>query len=314
MPSKNSAKITFFYLLSLFGLVFTALTTGMILFQIINKLIPDVINYSGRFSARQLRFAISAVIVASPVYYWMTSLIQKSLKKGELDQESQLRKWMTYIIIFVSAIVIIISLIGVINNYLSGDLTSKIVLKLLTTILISGIVLSYYLYNIKRDNFKKNTVVKIYFWSSLALVLIILVSGFLIADSPAKVRNMKYDAEIIRDFNTISHEINSYNIRNSKLPEDLEELENNTEFIKISNYIKNEETREVYEYKVINDTEYELCATFRESNLDDNQDRDYMYEEWPHEKGNKCFKKKVNKVNIQNGLIKPLEMKALEIR
>jgi TRAP-type C4-dicarboxylate transport system permease small subunit len=309
MSSKNSAKITFFYLLSLFGLVFTALTSGMILFQVINKLIPDVINYSSRFSAEQLRFAISAVIVASPVYYWMTSLIQKSLKKGELDKDSQLRKWMTYVIILVSAIVIIVSLIGVINNYLSGDLTSKIALKLLTTIIISGAVLSYYLYNIKRENFKKDIVVKIYFWSSLALVLAILISGFLVADSPAKVRNMKYDSEIIRDFNTISHEINNYHTRNDKLPKDLEMLENDAEFIKISNYIKNEETRKVYEYQVINDTEYELCATFRESNLDDNQDGDYMYEEWPHEKGNKCFQKKVHVVNELEPMIRPLEIR-----
>jgi TRAP-type C4-dicarboxylate transport system permease small subunit len=284
MNTANSAKITFFYLLSLFGLVFAAISSGMILFQVINKLIPDAINYSGRFSADALRFAISAVIVATPVYYWMTSLIQKSLKKGELDKESQLRKWMTYIIIFVSAVVIIVSLIGIINNYLSGDLTSKIALKVLTTIVISGIVLSYYLYNIKRVNFEKDTVVKVYFWSSIALAVIILVSGFLVADSPAQVRKMKHDSNILRDFNNIKYGIDEHVRNNDSLPENLSEI---NRFARLNGDAVD------YEYKIISDDEYELCAEFETSNKEElSMNDDYFDKEWPHEIGHQCFQEK----------------------
>ena len=81
MSKGNASKITFFYLLSLFGLVFMALCSGMVLFQIINKLIPDLIGtYSGRYVSQAMSFGISAIIVASPVFYWMTSLI--SLPSG----------------------------------------------------------------------------------------------------------------------------------------------------------------------------------------------------------------------------------------
>jgi hypothetical protein len=260
---------------------------------VINKLIPDALNYSGRFSADALRFAISAVIVAAPVYYWMTSLIQKSLKKGELDKESQLRKWMTYIIIFVSAVVIIVSLIGIINNYLSGDLTSKVVLKVLTTIIISGIVLSYYLYNIKRINFEKNTILKIYFWSSLALVIIILISGFLVADSPAQVRKIKHDTNIVNDLNSIRNGIEEYTRINEELPEKLENLSSDMLY-----YYRTETDISDYEYKVLNDKEYEICAEF-EINSEDIEDLYINQKEWPHEIGKKCFQRKISLVDIE---------------
>ncbi len=293
MSTTNSVKITFFYLLSLFGLIFAALSSGIILFQVINKLIPDALNYSGRFSADALRFAISAVIVAAPVYYWMTSLIQKSLKKGELDKESQLRKWMTYIIIFVSAVVIIVSLIGIINNYLSGDLTSKIALKVLTTIIISGTVLSYYLYNIKRVNFEKSTVLKVYFWGSIALVIVILISGFLIADSPAQVRKIKHDSNTVNDLNSIKHRIEDHTRNNGELPENLENAD-----MDMIRYSRTEKDLTDYKYTILSDREYEICANF-EANSDGTDDPYNNQKEWAHEIGEKCFKIKVSLVDIR---------------
>ncbi len=300
MNTKNSAKITFFYLLSLFGLVFAALTSGMILFQVINKLIPDVVGtYSGRYSTSQLRFAISAVIVASPVYFWMTSLIQKSLKKGELDKESQLRKWMTYIIILVSAIVIIVSLIGVVNNYLSGDLTSKVGLKLLITMLISGAVLSYYLYDIKREDFAKNKIIKSYFIGSLIFVLFTLIFGFVIADSPVQVRKMKHDTNILRDFNEIRYGIDEHVRNNDVLPENLSDMRRS---------VRTDGNISDYEYRIISEDKYELCANFETNNKDNlSIDDDYLNKEWPHEIGYQCFQEK-SRIE-KNGIIHPeLEM------
>jgi len=287
MENKNGAKITFFYLLSLFGLAFVAICSGVILFQVINKLIPDVVGtYSGRYSTDALRFAISAVIVASPVYYWMASLINKSLKKQELEIDSQLRKWMTYVIIFISAVVIIISLIGVINNYLNGDLTSKIGLKLLITMLISGTVLSYYLYDIKRIDFAKSKVIKLYFMGSLVFILFSLIFGFGIADSPAQVRKMKHDSNILNDFNNIKYGIEEYNRNNNVLPKKLEEANH---FVKVEGNIVD------YDYKVISDNEYELCADFEANNKNDlSLENDYLNKEWPHETGHQCFSENIS--------------------
>ena len=46
--TNHPAKFAFFYMLGLVALVITALSTGMIIFQIINKTIADVLeNYAG---------------------------------------------------------------------------------------------------------------------------------------------------------------------------------------------------------------------------------------------------------------------------
>ena len=68
--NNNGAKFAFFYLLSLVALIFMALSTGMIVFQIINKNLVDIINqYQGRFSDDALKFAISALIIPLPVIF-----------------------------------------------------------------------------------------------------------------------------------------------------------------------------------------------------------------------------------------------------
>ena len=101
---NNAAKFAFFYMLSLVALLFMALSVGMIIFQIINKNIIDIINeYRGRFSPGQLKFAISALIISTPIYYFITRQIQKNLFAGSLDKDSQIRKWLTYFILLVTS-------------------------------------------------------------------------------------------------------------------------------------------------------------------------------------------------------------------
>ena len=67
-------------MLSLVALVFMAVATGMIVFQIINKAIIDIINeYSGRYSSEALKFGISALIISAPIFYLTIRQINKNL-------------------------------------------------------------------------------------------------------------------------------------------------------------------------------------------------------------------------------------------
>src|SRR3989339_593834 len=101
MEKNNAAKFAFFYMLSLVSLIFTALSTGIIIFQFINKNITDVLSTTTTgFDSSALKFAISAVIIAAPIYFVLMSLINKNLFEGNLDKESGIRKWLTYFIIF----------------------------------------------------------------------------------------------------------------------------------------------------------------------------------------------------------------------
>ncbi|MDP2736291.1 MAG: DUF5671 domain-containing protein, partial [bacterium] len=133
---KQNAKFAFFYMLSLVALVFTSLSTGMIIFQIINKLIVDDLSLApGGFSQDALRFAISAIIIAAPIYFILMRLINKNLLSGQMEKESGIRKWLTYFILLVSAVVMIGWFIATIGSFLNGEFTIKFILKSLTSIL-----------------------------------------------------------------------------------------------------------------------------------------------------------------------------------
>lgn len=84
--NKQNAKYTFYYLLSLVALVFMAQGVGAIVFSIIDKTVTDVLNNTAGNFDSQLKFAISALFIAAPIFYLITSLIYKGLRQGELDK------------------------------------------------------------------------------------------------------------------------------------------------------------------------------------------------------------------------------------
>mgnify|MGYP001573604733 CR=1 FL=1 len=151
IEQNNSAKYAFYYMLSLVALIFTALSTGMIVFQIINKEIIDAAGaLPGMFNEGVMKFAISAIIIAAPIFYAATWQINKNLLQGKLSKEAGVRKWLTYFILFISSVVMIGWFIAIIYNFLDGELTLKFILKALTAIFIAAMIFSYYLYDMKR--------------------------------------------------------------------------------------------------------------------------------------------------------------------
>jgi type II secretory pathway pseudopilin PulG len=299
MPQNNSAKFAFFYMLSLVALIFMAVASGMVIFQIINQHIVDIINqYRNNYSAEALKFGISALLISTPIYYLITRQIYKNLFSGALDKDSGVRRWLTYFIIFVAAVVMIVWLISVFNSFLNGELTAKFILKALTALAIAGSIFSFYLYDIKREEVanKKDKVIQIFAYASLAAVIIIFIAGLFNVESPKETRNRKLDQEIINDFNTIARAIDDYFMDNTKLPENLNELQSESNYLMDSD-LQDPESKKEYEYKIIENDKYELCATFRTSNKNDEKNK-FRYGPFDgfnlHDTGYQCLKNKIN--------------------
>ncbi len=307
---NNSAKFAFFYMLSLVALIFTALAAGMIIFQIINKEIVDIISqYSVSFSPDQLKFAISAIIIAAPIYYFTMRQIFKNLYSGALSKDSGIRKWLTYFILFVASVVMLGWLIAVINNFLDGELTTKFILKAMTAMVIAAAIFTFYFYDIKREEpaGKKDKVIRIYFYGSLAAVAAVFIASLFFVESPTETRNRKYDNAILDSFQKIDGALNVYYQDYEKLPAGLEELE--TEFTYITDKdLENPVTKEKFEYKTISGNKYELCAVFRTSNKSEEAKYyNYFREYWPHDAGYQCLGQKVRDKNAQEAVPVPFD-------
>lgn len=300
---KQNAKFAFFYLLSLVSLIFTALSAGMVIFQIINKKIVDELIYApGGFTQEALKFAISAIIIAGPIYFVMMWLINKNLLSGKLEKESAVRKWLTYFILLIAAIVMIGWLIATMNSFLNGELTLKFILKALTAILISALIFSFYLYDMKRkDPAKNNNIIRAYYYGSMAIALITLIAGFFFIDSPAKVRQQRYDQNIINKFDQIYNAVNAYYNENDKLPADLNQiLSGGSSYYLIESDITDPGANKPIEYKIINKDSFELCSTFRTENKSLVSDKSiYVDARWLHDSGYQCLRQRVAKDNTK---------------
>ena len=277
MNNKHNAKYAFYYLLSLVALVFTALSFGMIIFSIIDKVIPDVLNDYSSVDG-QLKFAISAIFIAAPIFYFVSTLIHKGLHRGELEKDSAIRRWLTYFIVLVSSMIILGVFIGVINNFLSGELTGRFIFKALAMLFISGVTFSFYFYDIKRDNpEKKDKVVKIFFFATMALVLAAFVAAWFYVESPKMACNRRLDNALVQNIYNIENAVNSYYETNKKLPSNLDELKAERNSYLNANTLMDPETKAPIIYNKIGDKEFEFCATFRTDSFEESAKRSTAY-------------------------------------
>lgn len=286
---NNHAKYAFYYLLSLVALIFTAINSGIIFFQVINHFIPDALaNYSDSVSQEMLRFAIASLVFAAPVFYWMQVLISNGLAKKELSLTAGIRRWLTYFIIFIASVVILVWLIMTMTSFLNGELTLKSALKTLTIMVLAGSIFGYYFYDVRREQVTaKDRFVQLSLLVSLVLILGAFVSALCIMDKPSVVRDQRQDQQTLNELSMIDSGLNQYYALNQKLPQSLNELTaTNGVYLRSEDLL--DDAGEAYSYQVTSDRAYQLCATFR---LATDRDNKFSYPEpkWDHPADYHCF-------------------------
>ncbi|MFA5163347.1 MAG: DUF5671 domain-containing protein [Patescibacteria group bacterium] len=266
MSSRHNAKYAFYYLLSFAALVFMSISVGMILFQIIDKNVPDILSSYAGASNSALKFAISSLIIATPVFYIISRFIYQGLKKGELAPDAPLRRWLTYFILLVSSIIILGVMIGVINNFLSGELTWRFVFKALSIFVLASIIFSFYFLDLRRQEFNRPSIFfQIYFYLSLVIVTAVFIAAWFYVESPKVARDKLFDRAITSNMYNIESAVNDYFSRYKKLPADLAELEKEARFSPLN------PSAEKISYNKLSEDSFELCANFRTDSRVDNQ-------------------------------------------
>lgn len=263
--NNQSPKYSFYYLLSLVALIFTAISAGLILFGIIDESVLDAWSQNSyrNFDA-QYKFAISALLIAAPTYYISVYFINKGLKTKELSLDSALRRWLTYLIVFVSALIILGVFIGIVNNFLSGALTLPFLLKLLSVLLISGAILSYYFWDIKRNSFVSKTLFeRLFAIISIVVLSAIFIAAWFFVDLPKDARAKRLDDNLMNNIYQLESAVNNYYSLYERLPENLAEMQSDPAVYLDSSYLVDAETGKSIEYRREGDNAFLLCAEFR---------------------------------------------------
>jgi uncharacterized membrane protein len=146
-----SAREAFLYLVMFTTLYLSAYHLGALLFELINGHFPDPSMSYANGNASNIRWSVASIIIAFPVFAWLSAKIGRELQQQPIKRQSAVRRWLTYLTLFVAAIVVIIDLITLVNNLLGGEITTRFVLKVIVAGVIAGVVFGYYLRDLCRD-------------------------------------------------------------------------------------------------------------------------------------------------------------------
>ena len=146
---SSSAREAFLYLVTFVALYTTCIALGTLLFGIIDHFFPDPINPTSDGDYDGLRWCIATLIVAFPIYMGFTRMHLASYVKDPQRRTSGVRRWLTYLTLFVAADVVIGTLIALIGSVLGGELAAPFTLKCLVTLLLSGGVFVFYLWELR---------------------------------------------------------------------------------------------------------------------------------------------------------------------
>ncbi len=147
-----SAREAFLYLVMFSTLYYGAWNLGSLLFTFINRAFPDPLepNYISYYWDEQ-RWSTAAIIITFPVFFSMVRYIGREIERNPLKRLSPVRRWLTYLTLFLSSATLLGDTTTLIYNLLGGDLTILFVLKVLVVAAIAGSGFAYYLLDLRKE-------------------------------------------------------------------------------------------------------------------------------------------------------------------
>ena len=148
-----SPREAFLYLVLFATLYLSAWHLGSLLFDLINAAIPDPADsaYADGMRDHSMRFSVASLVIAFPIYLFVARLLSRELAANPVKRLSAVRRWLTYLTLFLAVTVLVCDLIALVYNLLGGDLTLRFVLKVLVVGAIAGAVFGFYLSDLRRE-------------------------------------------------------------------------------------------------------------------------------------------------------------------
>ncbi len=268
VPRKRvsaSPREAFLFLMLYATLYTAAFSLGSVLFDLINLALPQAGEIAHR-SIVSLRYGIASVVVAFPIFLFMCRVIARDSSHDPGQRISPVRRWLTYLTLFVAAVSIIADSITLIVRLLEGDITLRFGLKAAVVAILAGGAFLYYLGDLRRDEEARPAGVRSGSQSRLAFVLVITAvlatigTGFWFAGSPASARLLVQDRQREQDLAEICRLVEQYYSNQGSLPESLAASDVNP-----ATFIRHKTdpiTGRPYMYQVVDTTHFTVGATF----------------------------------------------------
>lgn len=303
---KTTPKDFFLYIGSMTALYASAVSLLNLLFEIINASFPDVLNFSYDYFSSSMRWSIASLIIVFPLYIFLSWFINRDLAANPQKKNLGIRRWLTYLTLFIAGVTIITDLIILINTFLGGEITSRFAFKVLAVLIVAGAAFAYYIYDLRRDVGQKSRKIKLLVWVVSFGVLASIIGGFFIMGSPAALRMKRFDERRVSDLQNIQYQAVNFYQRKGSLPNTLDELKDPISGFTIP---VDPGDNASYGYEKVADLSFKICANFslNSDTLIDSKGGIsrpvpvssklgfLVNENWQHKKGYVCFDRKIDK-------------------
>lgn len=268
MEHHNKVTPYFFFITlgTLIALITSVSAFLNLVFETLNHVFPDVLTdsylsgyYSYSFDA--VRNALSLLIIVFPIYLILEHLWRKASEAGLSGFPETLRKWALYLILFLTSVTVIADLVTLVRYFVSGEITTRFILKVAVVLIVAGMVGWYYVRRLKKpkaDGWDKWVMIK-----SVVLVLATIVWAFTVIGGPGSQRTLRLDQKRLEDLQSIQWQVISYWQQTETLPTELSAIGTPLSGYKTPSDPEFEKGR-VYEYRIVDakTNTFELCATF----------------------------------------------------
>lgn len=242
-----------------------AVHVGMVFHQLVNAWVPDPALERGGYGPfasfrGPLRYALAMLVVFVPIHAWARRALHQLTDASADVRTMRSRRWLGYITVAVAGIILAGDLVAGIHRFLDGELTLRFILKAVAILTIAAAVLWYERQELHRgDDASRIRLMRRGGVAMLAVIGVAVVAGFFAAGSPATSRRAQLDQQRVSDLQSIQWRIVEVWQQTGTLPVSLDALRDD-----ISGFIVpfDPETQHPYEYHIVTDAQFELCATF----------------------------------------------------
>lgn len=236
-----------------------------LLFIFVAVAYPDhAVSRSGVESMRSnLRWAISSLVVAYPLYLWLSQVVRRVLREDAERRRSRVRSWLIWLTLFFTAAALFGDLATLLYRFLDGEMTTRFLLKAAIVGVISAGLFTHYRAALQADGDAAGALRQTVRWLGPATAVALaasLAAAFWLAGSPAQARDWAFDEQRIEDLQAIGRAVDRYWKDHERLPDDLMALARTRDAGRLD--LRDPVTGRQYDYTVVGERDYRLCAGF----------------------------------------------------
>jgi Domain of unknown function (DUF5671) len=143
----GSARDAFFHLLAFTALYAWSISLIFLVFAYIDFAFPDLVTRTPTYALEAdlsgIRAALATLMVSYPLFLLVWWFLLREVRKSPEVAKSGVRRWLSFLSLFVGAVTIMADVITVVFYLVEGDLTVRFLLKVLVLFVVTGALFTY---------------------------------------------------------------------------------------------------------------------------------------------------------------------------